>query len=129
MNGEMTMGEVWVMEWEESERGWGTRPDGVSLHKSKADCDAYVKKYWEGMPDRAPDEYSRPCWTAPRQAKVEPEVADWVSAMDLRLWHGQTKFDGDILKIELDAETRARVEQRVLEAVTSHGVNRRPSPL
>lgn len=52
---------VYVQLWEESERGWGCRPDGVSLHKSKADCDEYIEEYWEGMPPTAPDEYSRPC--------------------------------------------------------------------
>jgi len=26
---------VYAVEWEESERGWGVRPDGISLHYSK----------------------------------------------------------------------------------------------
>lgn len=48
-------------DWLESERGWGQRDDGYSLHKSKADRDAYVAEYWKRMPDEVPDEYSRPC--------------------------------------------------------------------
>lgn len=48
-------------QWEESERGWGTRPDGHSLHKSEADRRQYIEDYWSSMPDEAPDEYSRPC--------------------------------------------------------------------
>lgn len=48
-------------DWLESERGWGQRDDGYSLHKSKADRDAYVAEYWKRMPDDVPDEYSRPC--------------------------------------------------------------------
>lgn len=52
---------VLVQKWEESERGWGTRPDGYSIHKNQQDLDAYLKKYWDQMPKgEAPDEYSRP---------------------------------------------------------------------
>ncbi|MBU1202086.1 MAG: hypothetical protein KKA51_06280 [Nanoarchaeota archaeon] len=47
-------------EWIESEKGWGIRPDGYSLHKNVKDRDLYVKKYWDSMPDEVPDEYSRP---------------------------------------------------------------------
>ncbi|MCH8022561.1 MAG: hypothetical protein IH932_02295, partial [Thaumarchaeota archaeon] len=51
-------------EWNEHERGWGSRPDGFSLHKSVNDCKGFIRKYWDGMPDkvygRAPDEYSAP---------------------------------------------------------------------
>ena len=49
------------LDWLESERGWGTRPDGYSLHKTIEDCKQYIKEYWDGMPDEIPDEYSRPC--------------------------------------------------------------------
>jgi hypothetical protein len=50
--------------WEESERGWGTRPDGTTLHLSEEDLCRFIKNYWDSMPDRingkAPDIYSRP---------------------------------------------------------------------
>ena len=46
--------------WSESERGWGMRPDGYSLHLSQKDLDAYVKAYWEKMPVKTPHEYSFP---------------------------------------------------------------------
>lgn len=46
--------------WEESERGWGTSDDGYSLHANEADRVAFVKAYWDEMPDYAPDIYSRP---------------------------------------------------------------------
>lgn len=46
--------------WEESERGWGTRPDGFSLHLSMDGLRQFVKAYWDRMPDTPPDEYSRP---------------------------------------------------------------------
>jgi hypothetical protein len=46
--------------WLERERGWGTRPDGYSLHIGKLECQRYIKEYWDGMPPSAPDEYSAP---------------------------------------------------------------------
>ncbi len=55
--------------WIESERGWGQRPDGYSLHLTNADADAYINEageretaYWRGQGKSAsyvPDEYSR----------------------------------------------------------------------
>ena len=48
-------------QWEESERGWGARPDGYSLHLTQKDLDSYVKSYWDAMPNEVPEEYSRPC--------------------------------------------------------------------
>lgn len=52
---------VLVQEWEESERGWGTRPDGYSVHLSHEDRDKYVSGYNETFNnlDEAPDEYTR----------------------------------------------------------------------
>ena len=47
-------------EWLESERGWGTRPDGYSLHKTEEDCDKFIRDYWNQMSLEVPDEYSRP---------------------------------------------------------------------
>ncbi|MFC1753841.1 hypothetical protein ACFL96_10700 [Thermoproteota archaeon] len=52
--------EVIYVSWEESERGWGTRPDGCSLHLTHLDFDTYLDAYWKRMPDTAPDEYERP---------------------------------------------------------------------
>lgn len=60
-------------DWEESERGWGVRPDGYSLHKTVGDCQKYIKEYWAGMPSAVPDEYSRPCGS-PRLVDVNREV-------------------------------------------------------
>ena len=46
--------------WEESERGWGTKPDGYSLHLTDEDREAFIREYWDQMPNAVPDEYSRP---------------------------------------------------------------------
>lgn len=50
-----------VLQWDETERGWGCRPDGFSVHGSAEEMAAYVAAYWAKMPNRIPDEYSRPC--------------------------------------------------------------------
>jgi hypothetical protein len=53
---------AFCQQWEESERGWGVRPDGYSLHLSLEDVEKYIKQYWEKQKDGpAPDEYSRNC--------------------------------------------------------------------
>lgn len=59
---------VICQEWLETERGWGTRPDGYSLHLIRtdlllkdADVRAFIREYWESMPDEVQDEYSKPC--------------------------------------------------------------------
>lgn len=51
---------AWVQQWTESERGWGQRPDGFTVHRTRADLLQYIADYWARMPDEAPDEYSRP---------------------------------------------------------------------
>ncbi len=56
---------VYVQEWEESERGWGTRPDGYSFHFTQNDVDTFIRAYWAEETARnptntVPDEYSRP---------------------------------------------------------------------
>lgn len=50
---------VLVQEWEESERGWGVRPDGCSLHVSEEDRRLHIRLYYARLPDHAPDSYSR----------------------------------------------------------------------
>lgn len=52
--------QVYRLDWEESEKGWGERPDGYSLHLTNEDVKEFVKEYWNTMPDEVPEEYSRP---------------------------------------------------------------------
>lgn len=44
--------------WTEYELGWGSRPDGCSLHLGEADHKKFCEAYWKKMPANAPDEYS-----------------------------------------------------------------------
>lgn len=50
---------VIAQDWMEYERGWGSRPDGCSLHLSEMDRKMFISAYWARMPDLAPDEYSK----------------------------------------------------------------------
>jgi len=52
--------EVIYQEWLESERGWGIRPDGYSIHISIGDLVRFTQQYWDAMPYETPDEYSSP---------------------------------------------------------------------
>jgi len=45
--------------WEESERGWGTRPDGCSVHLNRVDLNIYVQNIYKNRLDEVPDEYDR----------------------------------------------------------------------
>ena len=54
---EREMKQAWYMSWEESEAGWGTRPDGCSLHETSEHYRSYERAYWAKMPDVVPDEY------------------------------------------------------------------------
>jgi hypothetical protein len=46
------MATVVMQRWYESERGWGQRPDGCSLHLTEQDRAAYCKKYWADEKER-----------------------------------------------------------------------------
>ncbi len=49
-----------LIRWVETERGWGIRPDGCTIHANEEDYKNYVKEYNEDLPDEVPDIYSRP---------------------------------------------------------------------
>ncbi len=69
----MTVHLVIRQDWLESERGWGIRPDGYSLHLTEADRQAYIREYWDRMPDAVPDEYSAPNGD-PKPVEIESEL-------------------------------------------------------
>lgn len=71
------MNSVVVQKWEESERGWGQRPDGYSLHLSEEDRKEFIRAYWELMPDAVPDEYERPCGS-PYEAEIDAALHEQI---------------------------------------------------
>jgi len=86
---------VTVQKWEESERGWGVRPDGYSLHIDDVQYKLFIAAYWATMPKDAPDEYSRPSGT-PYMATVEltdEEQAQMIHAHGLRRY--TSDYPGD----------------------------------
>ena len=69
---------VVVQKWEESEAGWGCRPDGYSVHLTESDRIAYVADYWAEERKRnpsgvTPHEYERPDGTS-YMAEVDEET-------------------------------------------------------
>lgn len=70
---------VVVQKWEESERGWGVRPDGYSVHFSEEDLAKYLAdhkaRYLKAYGDRVPDEYDRPSGTPYRWDATDDEIA------------------------------------------------------
>jgi hypothetical protein len=81
---------VLVQEWEESEAGWGVRPDGYTMHATKAAMDRYVAAYWARMPPRdakgrPPDCYSRESGK-PYMVRVAEEIYQRVLAAGDGCW-------------------------------------------
>lgn len=62
---------VIAQKWEESELGFGIRPDGYSLHLTHEDRNAYVEEYWAAMPEKLPNTYSRPVTKRDGSACIE----------------------------------------------------------
>jgi hypothetical protein len=80
---------VLCQHWEESERGWGTRPDGYSLHPTNALRESHIAAYWANMPDEVPDEYERPVGL-PYWCEVSEETYQRIiaSKQGIREFHG-----------------------------------------
>lgn len=67
---------AYVMSWTEFERGWGQRPDGVSLHASPEDFERYVKAFYDRRPKGGPvpDEYEQPDGAEPKAVEISAEL-------------------------------------------------------
>lgn len=54
------MKKLYLQYWEESERGWGVRPDGCSLHLEQSDHNKFIESvYSDRSESSVPDEYDR----------------------------------------------------------------------
>lgn len=69
---------VYAVSWTEYERGWGQRPDGVSLHKSKEAAEKYVSDYDK----KHNNELTVPDWyckgSSPKLIEVSKKIYDEV---------------------------------------------------
>jgi hypothetical protein len=73
MNERNNQHEVVYQPWLESERGWGQRPDGYSIHLTLGDCRRFIEEYWRTMPSGIPDEYSAPAGS-PQERYVDESI-------------------------------------------------------
>lgn len=70
---------LYAIEWEESERFWGVRPDGFSFHRNPEEAERFIKDYWDKQPKgEAPDEYSRPTTGRPILIEVSESLYDCI---------------------------------------------------
>ena len=55
------MNKVFLQIWEESERGWGTRPDGCSMHIDLKERENYIQTIYDSRKsdESIPNEYDR----------------------------------------------------------------------
>lgn len=91
---------VWAQEWTESERGWGRRPDGFTIHAERKDIERFVREMREqerkvhlaaGLPDDyVPDSYSFPDGE-PYPALVSDEQYAELKKSTCGLWWSEQK--------------------------------------
>jgi len=116
-------------DWLESERGWGFRPDGYSLHLTEEDRKSYIKAYWDRMPDQVPDEYSRPSgdpetFTPTPKQFAELATQKWVQ-LSLVTQVSETGLDttdkkGNIMSAFVPKRNNV-MNQAIQFATTAHG--------
>ena len=74
---------VVCQKWEESEAGWGCRPDGYSLHLTREHRDRFVKDFYTKqrklLGSATPPEYTREDGN-PYECPVTKEIYDRVAA-------------------------------------------------
>lgn len=86
----------YVQLWEESERGWGIRPDGACIALTSDDVEAYSLAFWnkeraENTKMSVPDEYSRERGK-PFLVGIRKDLADELRGSEkhyLRLYEGK----------------------------------------
>jgi len=69
---------VVVKEWTESERGWGTRPDGYSVHLTNADSEKFLAEYDEREKKRNPSSGVPECYSFPEVGSIVKDVGEEV---------------------------------------------------
>jgi len=83
---------VVIQGWEESERGWGCRPDGGTLHLTITDCQIFIKQYQDKMPTNyIPDEYSHLRGT-PHMARVDNGLYQEIQESRNGIWLSQVRL-------------------------------------
>ena len=77
------MPNVVCQKWEESEAGWGTRPDGYTLHVDREAATRWAKAFWKRQREvcgpGTPSEYSRKDGE-PYECPVDDELYEQIVA-------------------------------------------------
>lgn len=61
--------------WIESERGWGQKPYGYSLHLTEGDMKAFIDEHWSKWPDEVPEWFYGPdIMSFPRPFEVDEKT-------------------------------------------------------
>lgn len=112
------MERAYVIEWTEYERGWGQRPDGMSVHATVEDATAYLERTWHArLQDPVPDEYSRPDSETPMVVVLQDAVFARVLKRDKTIYLGpsqatlDTQADGRRVLAISNAELLQRMAQ------------------
>jgi hypothetical protein len=84
------MKKVYLQYWEESERGWGIRPDGCCLHLTKEDHKKYVDSIYKERESHTeiPYEYDRPVGE-PIEVMIKDDLFSSIEEGSLRLMEYQ----------------------------------------
>lgn len=128
-------GVVYMLQWDEFERGWGRRPDGFSFHSSPESCAAYLKDFYARRGDGpAPDEYDSPSSSSPVKMSASLGFVKWVEQSDRRLGErvvetsgGQVVVASERLLADL-APFEALGEREALAASTPEAVSASKQP-
>ena len=84
---------IWCVNWTEYERGWGSRPDGHTLHLTKESAEKYIENHWEKMPKSyVPDLYSKN--SKPFEITATEEELKLLSEKD-NVWGHVSRWRGD----------------------------------
>ena len=92
------MKKVFLQYWEESERGWGVRPDGCCLHLSKEDNKKWLDFIYKERETHTevPYEYDRPVGEL-LEVMIKDDLHDSIQNGSLRLMEHEMN---NLLKLE-----------------------------
>lgn len=92
------MKKVYLQYWEESERGWGVRPDGCSLHTSLEEHKKYINSIYKEREKHTeiPHEYDRIVGET-IEVMIKDDLYDNIEEGSLRLMEHQMN---NLIKLE-----------------------------
>ena len=130
------MEQAFAFTWTESERGWGTRPDGFSVHVSAEEALQYVERHWASFPSgRAPDEYDRPDSEKPFGVVLQDAAFARLlkEKKSVRLWQNQatieTQTDGRRFLVIRDTKLLLQAPGQPVASTPSQPIDKAEHPV